>query len=135
MTWTDPETKVVGYLIPDTIYNTQIIGNLLHLYENAPGPQGVYDSGWFAVTSNTTYTKAHSLGGAPILVQVMFSTTASPGAADKRYVQYGLFNGTDFENFIYHDETNVVLKIQNGPVIDHTDLDANSGYARILAWL
>lgn len=45
-----------------------------------------YDSGWFAATPNTTYTKLHGLGAVPTIVQVLYSNTAD-GSGDVVPVQ------------------------------------------------
>jgi hypothetical protein len=37
----------------------------------------VYDSGWFAVSLNTAYTKTHSLGTQKLFIQVYYSTDSS----------------------------------------------------------
>lgn len=36
----------------------------------------VYDSGWFAVTASTSYTKTHSLGTTKVITSVYFSDTS-----------------------------------------------------------
>jgi len=45
------------------------------------GGASTYDSGWFAVTTNTTYTKAHGLGVEPFMAQLWISDT-SDGSGD-----------------------------------------------------
>ena len=42
-----------------------------------------YDSGWFAVAYNNTYTKAHNLGQAPRLVVLMHATSSTPNNNDE----------------------------------------------------
>ncbi len=42
-----------------------------------------YDSGWFAVADDMTYTKDHNLGQAPRLVVLLHATTSTPNANDE----------------------------------------------------
>jgi hypothetical protein len=42
-----------------------------------------YDSGWFAVADNNTYTRAHNLGQAPRLVVLLHSTSSTPNSNDE----------------------------------------------------
>lgn len=61
MAWSDPPARQTGDLVTAEIWNADVVDNLLAL--RAENFRGVYDSGWFAVTLNTLYQKAHGLGG------------------------------------------------------------------------
>ena len=59
----------------------------------------VYDSGWFAVSTNSTYTKTHSLGTTKVLAKVWFSDSSS-GASNV------------FEQYYDMDYTNAGIQLQ-----------------------
>jgi hypothetical protein len=42
-----------------------------------------YDSGWFAVADNQTYTRAHTLGQVPRMVILVHATNANPVSSDE----------------------------------------------------
>jgi len=94
-----------------------------------------YDSGWFAVSTGTTYTKAHGLGYEPFMVQLWLSD--SPFGTDLvlppphgRQFLYGMC-------VVDLDSTNIRVR-GSGRIFDCIDKDGNvksvsSGYARIKA--
>ena len=100
-----------------------------------------YDSGWFAATVDTTYTKAHGLSGAPNVVHVYYSDTAD-GSGDVVKVGH-----TDFAQMVttYHvasnvcdiDATNVKLRTDDYLAIYHDAAGAyksqTTGYLKIVA--
>jgi len=97
-----------------------------------------YDSGWFAVSANTTYTKAHGLGQTPTIVQVFYSDT-SDGTGDVVVVtgsdnSYGTFC---HESVCDLDATNV--KVRAGTYVaayvdsGGTTRTPTSGYAKVVA--
>jgi hypothetical protein len=102
-----------------------------------------YDSGWFAVTTGVTYTKAHGLASLPFMVQLWFSNTVD-GSGDIVLMAAS----TDYAPSVWAD-TNITvvgmdinnIKIRGGGAIANY-IDANgvgkrvtSGYARIKAIL
>jgi hypothetical protein len=52
------------------IYKLDVVGGKFRAASN------VYDSGWFAVTPYTAYTKTHNLGTTKVLIQVFFSSVS-----------------------------------------------------------
>lgn len=121
--------KITGYGTPSDAADVADKG-----YVDAVFTTLAYDSGWFAVGKNNTYSKTHGLGGPPLFIQVALAAGGFPSGTDKRYIEFGHFAGTNFLNFSWITDTAVVIKFGNGAVIDHTDGDIQSGYARILAW-
>ena len=70
---TNPSEKL------DVSGNTHISGNLTVDGSINPFPLKVYDSGWFAVSPDNSYTKTHNLGTVKMLITV-YGATASDGA-------------------------------------------------------
>ena len=60
---TEPPARQTGDLITAEIWNTDVVDNLRALHD--ANFRGVHDSGWFAVTYNTAYEKAHGLNARP----------------------------------------------------------------------
>ena len=46
------------------------------------GSGKIYDSGWFAVSTDTDYTKAHGLGTAVLMITVLYSSSADGSSAE-----------------------------------------------------
>ena len=95
-----------------------------------------YDSGWFAVADNNTYTKAHSLGQVPRLVLLWHATTSTPNTNDEVVlvntvsVSYGVSNlGWNATNLYAQSGTyngyGTCLNIRRY---------SGSGYWRLQAW-
>ena len=95
-----------------------------------------YDSGWFGVTYNTTYTKAHSLGARPRLIQVYFCSS-STGTGIWILVSVVNNNGL-VSNIGSSDASNIYLitgtSSSYAAVVCSTSMTAISGYYRVLAW-
>ena len=95
-----------------------------------------YDSGWFAIEDDSTYTKTHDLGTTRCIVQIWVST-ANDGSADEYNVS-GPMN-TNYEGTHMVDITTTEIKIVTGSKIflgrnssgSNVAIDA-SGYARII---
>lgn len=85
-----------------------------------------YDSGWFAISTSTTYDKAHSLGVRPRQVFVWFSSSASP--ADGDYIE--IVRNPSYGN-IQLNTTNV--RVVTGSQFSLAG--ATAGFFRILAWI
>ena len=95
-----------------------------------------YDSGWFAVSRVTTYSKAHGLGAAPDIVQVWYSNTPD-GKGDVVLIGCPAYSGDRPLYVIDVDEINIKLRAQSYIVIYN---DANgvvrapiSGFVKIIA--
>jgi hypothetical protein len=98
-------------------------------------PTKIYDSGWFAVALDGTYTKAHGLATAKVLKTVYFSDS-SDGSGVVLLEQQAI-NSIGLECAITDlDSTNVVLQAGHN-LIAQKDVGGSattytSGYAKIL---
>ena len=95
-----------------------------------------YDSGWFAVELDVTYTKAHNLGTTPFMAQLWFSDTAD-GSGDvvvgsQSYAcAYKGIRIVDIDaSYIKLRATNRLATYQNA---DGVLVNVDNGYARIKA--
>ena len=95
----------------------------------------IYDSGWMAVTRNTTYTLNHGLGKVPTIVEMWFSDTAD-GSGRVVVGPYGETNALGM-NFVDIDDTSLKIRAttflcnvydENGAL-----WQPQSGYVRIKA--
>jgi len=67
------------YALAADITSTPVANKAVKLDSNAKLPLSalkVYDSGWFAVSNNTSYTKTHSLGTTKSIILIYFSDTS-----------------------------------------------------------
>jgi len=74
------------YALATDITDTPTANKTVKLDSNAKLPVSalkVYDSGWFAVTTATTYTKTHNLGTTKVLIQIWYSTSSNGSNAIK----------------------------------------------------
>jgi hypothetical protein len=107
------ESDVATGTAPLAVASTTKVTNL-----NADQVDGLslakYDSGWFAATVTTVYTKAHALGAVPTIVQVFYSD-ASDGSGAVTLVGSGMTSSIYGNNMqvIDMDATNVVIRAQN----------------------
>jgi hypothetical protein len=95
-----------------------------------------YDSGWFAVSQMTSYTKAHGLRAIPDLIQVWYSNTPD-GSGDVVLIGSPAFSGDRPAYIVGVDETSITLRSQTYIAIYH-DADGavrgpRSGYIKIVA--
>lgn len=103
-----------------------------------------YDSGWFAVTTSTTYTKAHGLGVTPRQIELYHAAVASPGASDELVrVCHVNSNGSAF---IYTNDplganaTNIFAQTGvaggggAGGTVESKRRRSDTGFYRMLAW-
>jgi hypothetical protein len=102
-------------------------------------PSADYDSGWFAVTTGGTYTKAHGFGQLPRIVELYWC--ASSNGAGNNIPVFVVYTNSPFgstESPLYMDATNVYAATgtgsQGGMVVHSIPTQASSGYYRILAW-
>lgn len=110
-------------------------------YVNVLPMDGYYDSGWFAVTGSTTYTKAHGLGITPRRIELYHSAVASPGAGDELVRVTHVLNDTNFaysQDCVGADATNVYAQsgasAATGETVYSVRRQSDTGYWRILAW-
>ena len=95
-----------------------------------------YDSDWFAVGLNTTYTKSHSLGTTEVLAKVWFSNSST--GASNVFEQYYDMDYTNAGIQLQELTTSqVTLRTQVGIVARKmgaggAQTDYTSGYARII---
>jgi len=93
-----------------------------------------YDSGWFVVTINTTYTKTHGLGTANLKYTVLIADDAS-GTNQRPAVSYFAYDTTVF-GFIptTTNSTSISVFTATGNVgLSTTGTGITSGYYRIIA--
>lgn len=94
-----------------------------------------YDSGWFGVSFNTTYTKAHGLGQTPRLVILLWSAS-STGASENIPVTSVGNNSNGFP-VLGFDSTYVYATTGDSAssgTVRSTRITSGSGYYRFLAW-
>ena len=95
-----------------------------------------YDSGWFAVTQSTVYTKVHGLGAIPSIVQLWYSNTED-GSGDVVPIGNGM-NGA-VNGIIDVNATNIVMRTANA-MATYYDTGGSAqnpfqGYWRVQAFL
>ena len=133
------ESDVATGTAPIKAASTTKVANL-----NADAVDGLhvekYDSGWFYIALNTTYTKAHGLGGTPDLVEVLFSDTVD-GSGDVVRIgnaDYGASGVANPQSNVCDiDATNIKIRTGASYVADYLDAAGNVqaktfGYAKIL---
>lgn len=136
MTWVNPTTRSTGELITAAIWNQEVVDNTQFLYDS--NFQGVYDSGWFSVTYNASYTKAHGLSATPRLVIVLWASTSSP--TTWRNVT-GQESTVEHPPFIEADATNILVRTGSYSAGGTYYAEGSGsvyrqagGYYRIVAW-
>ena len=102
----------------------------------AVGGATTYDSGWFPVDVDTTYTKPHGLGDVPFMVQLWISDTLDGSG---RVVVGGVVGGWDSKgvNIVDVDSTNIKIRAHSWFVgvydADGVKWEPSSAHARIKA--
>jgi len=101
-------------------------------------PVADYDSGWFAVTGGTLYTKAHAMGQVPRMVFLYWCNVAN-GAGDTYLVTVvnTTSPSTNTVSPMYFDGTNINIKTGAGSgnsTLMAVTVQSASGYYRVLAW-
>lgn len=94
-----------------------------------------YDSGWFAVTTATLYTKTHNFGVVPRLWK-LFWCSASDGSAT-HYEVTTVLDGTAYKCPIGSNTTSFKVKTGDSATMGtlvNTQAISAAGYYRILAW-
>jgi hypothetical protein len=98
-------------------------------------PIADYDSGWFAVTYNTTYSKAHGFGQLPRLVALFWSSSAT-GATENIPV-FVVTSGSSPISILGFDSS--VINATTGDsssqgTLKSTRGNSAAGYYRMVAW-
>jgi len=130
-------TGVTYYQRLGSFYN-DASGNITNI-KNDNFSVDSYDSGWFAVTTNTAYTKTHGLGTANVLIQVYFGTAAD-GSGDVVNMGGGNLDGDSYfigMNTYSLTATTVTIKTGLHYLARYTNASSynnvpTSGYVRIV---
>lgn len=98
-------------------------------------PPADYDSGWFACTYNTVYTKPHGLGTCPRLI-TLYHSADSAGTSEWVKVHY-VQSGTNLYEIVGCDSTSIY--IQTGATNENATCYSNrrlssTGFYRVFAW-
>lgn len=133
---TTPVESATSRVIGTCYWDGTNISNILSYYlSDLNLPQSDYDSGWFAVSYNTTYTKAHGLSEMPRLV-ILFHSTAADGSSDWVRV-FHTYDGTSTKAVLSANATNIIIttgnNASNGCCFAYMRV-SGSGYYRVLAW-
>ena len=100
-------------------------------------PIADYDSGWFAVTSNSSYGKAHGLAQFPRLTIVLHATDAA-GTSEWVPVTVVMSDTNSFKSVFSVNATNVIantgVNSAYATTCYSTRRETNTGYYRYLAW-
>ncbi len=126
-------TRLIGEVYWD---GSNLVQDSIRSYEAETLPPPDYDSGWFAVAYNNTYTKAHSLGMSPRLVVLWHAANPIPGAGEIVRVST-TYNGTSSLDVLGIDGSNIYLETANSStygVVHSNRRTSGSGYYRVLAW-
>jgi hypothetical protein len=97
--------------------------------------QADYDSGWFACTFNTIYTKAHGLGICPRII-TLYHSTDSAGTSEWVRVTY-VQSGINLYEVIGCDSANIYIQtgITNENATCYSSRRvSSSGFYRVFAW-
>lgn len=99
-------------------------------------PSPDWDSGWFAISHTSTYTKAHGLATIPRLIFIFVAASASPADGDYRVlVGSEHSSGADGVEASFND-TNIKLFTATTNIMQSDELgNLTSGGARIYAWV
>ncbi len=112
------------------------VTNIVSWYQDSALPTADYDSDWFSVAYNNTYSKDHHLGAAPRLVMVLHSAN-SDGSGESVPV-FHVNDGTTTKSPLGVTTSAVILQTANnasqGCCYSIRRL-SGSGYYRIFAWL
>lgn len=124
-------------LIGQVYWDGSELGSILCYFSNTSLPIADYDSGWFAVAQNTTYTKPHGLGANPRLVTLWHSSDA---AGTSEWVQVNIAGASaSYERDILGTtSSNIIISTGNTTNLStatSTRRGSDGGYYRIFAWL
>jgi hypothetical protein len=120
-------------IIGECYYDGSNVISLKDYFRGALGDAD-YDSGWFAVAYNNTYTKAHGLSVNPRLVVVEHAANAA-GTGER--VPILVNSASAVMSSVGYDTTNVYVTTANNAtngVVFSTRRASAGGYMRIQAW-
>jgi len=151
MAYVTPSVQATGVLVTASIWNQDVVNNMIHLAGMKSGGTALsalaagthlsapaYDSGWYSVAVDTTYTKAHGLGVTPRHVEVFHSTTATPGSSDELVRVTGVSESYG-KDVVGVDATNVYVttgvNTYSYATVNSRRRDSNTGYHKVMAWV
>jgi hypothetical protein len=110
----------------------------VYLNPDSKFPAADYDSGWFAVNYNGTYTRAHALGDIPSLVTLVYASASGGTPVVPVTMVASNTPAASVYDPIYFDATNIMVKTGDVNTVDavvHSRIaQAASGYYRIRAY-
>ena len=122
--------KRLGSFYNDSDSNITKIAN-----DNTQTDWGIYDSGYFAVAANTTYTKTHSLGTTKVLTLIYFSVNSDGsgecGIPTHNYY-YEPYNSEAVTYVTALSTTAISIKTGPSYVANVAGTNRTSGYERII---
>ena len=133
---TSPTPATGQRLIGQVYWNgTALAQSSIITYSSLRMPDPDYDSGWFAVVYNTTYTKTHNLGSIPRLWMLFHNTTAD---GSNQWCLVGNVGPTTAPRVTISSTTTAFTAqtgndANNGTLL-HLFGNSSGGYYRILAW-
>ena len=125
--WEEVERIFIGECVTDASSVTSVTAYAL---------KGRYDSGWFAVSANTKYSKSHNLGCIPLDMELL-GATSTAGANCHKAGYYD--NGSNTYGGMIWNITNTSFDINDNtsgfdyPVRYGASTSAASGYYRVIA--
>mgnify|MGYP001765745914 FL=1 len=127
-----PGTRLIGQCYWD---GTNVTAGSVFSYFQHEMPAADYDSGYFAVTYNTTYAKVHNLKTLPAVVVLLHNTSATGAAVNSVVCNVGPTTGLRVP--YYYDATTITCETgndaANGTLLGRP-ANSGGGYYRILAW-
>ncbi len=134
---TTPVESDTSRVIGTCYWDGTNISNIISFYDSGGLPQADYDSGWFACTISTAYTKDHNLTAVPRMVLVYHSSDAA-GTSEWVVVGVGANASNIATALVGVNATSVFVQSctgsSNGTCYSTRRISA-VGYYRILAWL
>ena len=123
-------------LIGQAYWNGSALGSILSYLAPTNLPAADYDSGWFACTFNTIYTRAHGLGTCPRQI-MLYHATDSAGTSEWVPVHV-VQNGNTVQSPVSCDTINIYLQTGSNPDYNATCYSTRrnslSGYYRFFVW-
>ena len=127
-----PGTRLIGQCYWD---GSNILAGSVYSYFQHELPAADYDSGYFAVTYNTTYAKTHNIKTLPSVVVLLHCTSATGAAVHSVVGNVGPTSGIRVP--IYYDTLTITCETgndaTNGTLLGRPS-NSGGGYYRILAW-
>jgi hypothetical protein len=122
-------------LIGQAYWTGSVLVSILCYLAPTSLPPADYDSGWFACTFNTVYTKTHGLGTCPRLI-TLYHSADSTGTSEWVKVTY-VQSATSLFEVLSCDSS--AIYIQTGATTDNATCYSlrrlsSSGFYRVFAW-